>query len=222
MKKALAVSIIGVIGISATVALASDIELSESSSAQDESNQANEDRSHDAEQDNDTEAEETEMKEGQETDSISLDRSEAAEDIAYQEGKREEAEQLIYEVHEAFNNITGYGAIDEFRFADFVHETREFEGESYVPMGSDLSYLLSYLLDDSKLRDDVENARELFYYGVNNEDTSVLRYAHRIMHDLDVYINEEGRQSDKDIFGVTETFGLEKSIERMHDRVNTE
>lgn len=144
------------------------------------------------------------------TEILLNERYEDAEPVAFAEGKQDEAEQLLFELHESMNHITANAAPDEYGEASFSSLT------------SDMYYLSSYLLEESAMRYDIEKSAQLFMYGAQNENTTSLQYSLRILNDLDVFINGDGEAAEEEIFDVTETFGTADAIEEMNERVLSE
>lgn len=151
---------------------------------------------------------------------LDLTFSDADYSVGIRDGKQEDALAALYDLHEAFNNITGYGAVEVFAYDNIQDEDAGYEGEYYGDMTENIYYMSEHLLEPSLLQHDIDKGAELFIYGVQQENQRALRYAHRIFHDLDVHLNHGGEESGEDIWHVTETFGKESVVETMHSALN--
>ncbi|MEH7464040.1 hypothetical protein V7166_18700 [Bacillus thuringiensis] len=114
-----------------------------------------------------------------------------------QEGKIESAEQVkeedlsknvphkITAIHSDLNNITGWEKYEKYE--DVNSPSWEDSKSSFELIAVTLKEAAS--LSEAGLKEDLERAEKLHDIAVKHHDTEALRYAHRIVHDLDVKIN---------------------------------
>ncbi|SDN19619.1 hypothetical protein [Alkalicoccus daliensis] len=135
--------------------------------------------------------------------------SEEENELQFQEGKAEEAAEVIAELHNSFNEIAGYGGAETLQF-------KEYKENEYKQIQEDASYLKEDLVAQSRLLIDLEFLYRMNQFAVHYEDRMAIRYAHRIIHDLDIHINDNGTDTSKKIWGITQAFGSKEGIQRMH------
>ncbi|TMW70689.1 hypothetical protein [Alteribacter natronophilus] len=126
-----------------------------------------------------------------------------AEAVAYQEGMEIQAKAVLENAHDYLNKITGWGRIDNVIPSELVttpgwHKLRE-----------DQLFLESQGFAPSAAKRDVERAGALIRLVETEEDKQALLLLHRVLHDLDIHVNESEGQH----FGVTEAFGNESAAE---------
>lgn len=144
-----------------------------------------------------------------------IDRSNHEDAINFKEGKETEAKEIINYLHETMNEITGHGNVESLNFTSLrdgmYHDTDRFRN-GIVKLQEDL-------LDESRALHDIRNLENYYQLGSSQqtEDRMALRYAHRVIHDLDIYVNGTGDGDDRKIWGVTESYGNDKQIETMYD-----
>jgi hypothetical protein len=68
-----------------------------------------------------------------------------------------------------------------------------------------------------ELQQDMENMRACIEVAITNEDSEGLRYAHRIIHDLDHFMNNN--MGDNKVYNVT-TYGNDKNIKVVIKYIN--
>ncbi|HDX9578821.1 TPA: hypothetical protein ROX88_002372 [Bacillus pseudomycoides] len=115
-----------------------------------------------------------------------------------QESKVEKAEQVkeedlsknvpqkITAIHSDLNNITGWEKYENYE--DVNSPSWEGSKSSFELIAVTLKEAVS-LSEDGGLRKDLERAEKQHDIAVKHHDTQALRYAHRIVHDLDIKIN---------------------------------
>ncbi|WP_231401784.1 hypothetical protein [Bacillus sp. 123MFChir2] len=115
-----------------------------------------------------------------------------------QESKIEKAEQIkeedllknvphkITAIHSDLNNITGWEKYEKYE--DVNSPSWEDSKSSFELIAVTLKEAAS--LSEGGLKEDLERAEKLQDIAVKHHDTEALRYAHRIVHDLDIKINE--------------------------------
>ncbi|SER80526.1 hypothetical protein [Salipaludibacillus aurantiacus] len=144
-----------------------------------------------------------------------LERSDHEDAINFKDGQEERAEENIDYMHNVMNDIVGYGNVDTLDFDDVrngeYHDTKKFM-EGIMELQDDL-------LDDSRAIKDIDIFENFYKLAVSHhtEDRMALRYAHRIIHDLDIYVNGDGSDDDRRIWGVTQAFGDDDRIESMYN-----
>ncbi len=144
-----------------------------------------------------------------------IDRSGHEDAINYQQGKEQEAKQLIDYLHQTMNDIVGYGNVESLNFDNLrdgkYHDNNRFHNS--------ILKLQEELLDDSRALHDIRNLENFYQLGssLHSEDRMALRYAHRVIHDLDIYVNGAGDDDDRKIWGLTEAYGNDNAIESMYD-----
>lgn len=146
-----------------------------------------------------------------------LSRSTEEKDIAFQSGQQASAKRAIADLHESMNDLTGYGKIETFD-----HEKlRAGEYHDHKHFREQIMNLKEKYLDDSRALKDLHNLKMYYTMGISiqSEDRVAMRYAHRIIHDLDVHVNGDGHEDDRTIWGVTEAFGEDKRIEEMYSYI---
>ncbi|TVP81958.1 MAG: hypothetical protein EA344_12295 [Alkalicoccus sp.] len=143
-----------------------------------------------------------------------FERSEREEALAFQTGREEEAKEKLRSLHRTMNELTGYGRVETFRFEDLR------EGEYHDPekLMNKAETLKNDYLDDSRAVDDVSNFMTFYDYASDPavEDRMAMRYAHRIIHDLDYEVNGVEEGGDIQIYGVTEAYGNDDSLEELY------
>lgn len=144
-----------------------------------------------------------------------LSRSTHEDAINYQEGKEPEAKEIILYLHDVMNDITGYGHVESLRF-DALRDNAYHDNSRFK---EGIKKLQEELLDDSRALHDIRNLENFYQLGSSHhsEDRMALRYAHRIIHDLDVYVNGARSNDDRDTWGVTEAFGNDDTITQLYD-----
>ncbi|MFN7251915.1 MAG: hypothetical protein ACK4M9_14090 [Anaerobacillus sp.] len=70
---------------------------------------------------------------------------------------------------------------------------------------------------NAELQQDMENMRACIEVAIANEDSEGLRYAHRIIHDLDHFMNNN--MGDNKVYNVT-TYGNDKNIKVVIKYIN--
>jgi len=144
-----------------------------------------------------------------------IDRSEHEDAINYQEGKEAEAKEMIGYLHDTMNEVTGYGNVETLSF-DGLREGMYHNNARFY---HGLLELQEDLLDKSRALHDIRNVENFYQLGSSKqtEDRMALRYAHRVIHDLDIYVNGAEDSEDRKIWGVTEAFGNDREIETMYN-----
>ncbi|MCE7791565.1 hypothetical protein K8O68_03880 [Salipaludibacillus sp. CUR1] len=151
---------------------------------------------------------------------FNLERSDHEDAINFKDGQKDRAKELIGDLHKTMNDIVGYGKIDTLDFEEL--RSKEFDSHlSHKEFMKGIMELEDDLLDDSRAVNDIRNLESYYRlgYSLHSEDRMALRYAHRIIHDLDIYVNGNGSDDDRRIWGVTEAFGDDDRIERMYDYI---
>ncbi|SER85382.1 hypothetical protein [Salipaludibacillus aurantiacus] len=146
-----------------------------------------------------------------------IDRSEHEDAINYKEGKKEEAKEIIGELHEIMNNLVGFGKVEVINFHSLRND-KYFDTDAFHDR---LSALQEDLLAESRALYDIRNLQNFYMMGSSyeTEDRMALRYAHRIIHDLDIYVNGDGEKDERRIWGVTEAYGNDSDIDKMYDYI---
>ena len=93
--------------------------------------------------------------------------------------------QKITEIHSDLNNITGWEKYEKYE--DVNSPSWEDSKSSFELIAVTLKEAVS--LSEGGLKDDLKRAEKLHDIAVKHHDTQALRYAHRIVHDLDIKIN---------------------------------
>ncbi|SFC09793.1 hypothetical protein SAMN04488168_1029 [Bacillus sp. 491mf] len=113
-----------------------------------------------------------------------------------QESKVEKAEQVkedlsknvpqkITAIHSDLNNITGWEKYEKYE--DVNSPSWDESRSSFELIAVTLKEAVS--LSNDGLKGDLERAEKLHSIAVKHHDTQALRYAHRIVHDLDIKVN---------------------------------
>jgi hypothetical protein len=144
-----------------------------------------------------------------------FERSERAEAVAFQENQEEAAREKLRSIHRTMNELTGYGRVETFRFEDLR------EGEYHDPenLMNKAEKLKGDYLNDSRAVDDVSNFMTFYNYASDPsvEDRMAMRYAHRIIHDLDYEMNGVEESGEIQIYGVTEAYGNDESLQELYE-----
>lgn len=143
-----------------------------------------------------------------------FERSEREEAVAFQTEQEDAAKDKLRSIHRTMNELTGYGRVETFRFEDLR------DGEYHDPekLMNQAEKLKNDYLDDSRAVDDVSNFMTFYDYASDPavEDRMAMRYAHRIIHDLDYEMNGVEEGGDIQIYGVTEAYGNDESLKELY------
>lgn len=147
---------------------------------------------------------------------VILSFSDHEEAINYQSGQEERANEIIMILHDKFNDLTGWGALEAINWESH----RSGDSSFNIELFRELTYELeNEMLAESRALHDIRNLVTLYDLAHWEEanDMRALRYAHRIIHDLDNSIN--GARGDETIYGVTEAFGERRNIQDIYDYI---
>ncbi|WP_242224684.1 hypothetical protein [Bacillus cereus group sp. BfR-BA-01380] len=103
-----------------------------------------------------------------------------------EEDRSKNVPQKITDIHSDLNNITGWEKYEKYE--DVNSPAWEESKNSFGLISVTLKEAVS--LSKDGLKEDLERAEKLHDIAVKHHDTQALRYAHRIVHDLDIKINE--------------------------------
>ncbi|WP_026691118.1 hypothetical protein [Alteribacter aurantiacus] len=153
----------------------------------------------------DGEAEEQES-EGSEKDGT-LDKEEDGEvmTVAFGEGMELNAKATLGSAHDYLNELTGWNRIQDLEMSEV-----KVSGE-WHRLREELSFLYNDGFAASVAKEDIGTAMRLVEMAESGGDIEALRFLHRVVHDLDIHINE----ADGDDWGVTAAFGYENKAEGL-------
>jgi hypothetical protein len=137
---------------------------------------------------------------------VTLQYGEYEEEIVYQDGQENKVKAIISAQHSYLNTLAGWGRAEDLNVAATMH-TKEWK-----KLRADIKWLHDEGLADSRIKNDMKNARA-FMYVAETGDSMSLRYLHRIFHDLDATLN--GAEVEK-IWGVTHAFGTSSKQRTLH------
>ena len=103
-------------------------------------------------------------------------------------------DEAIKEAHDTLNSLVGWGKSEEFNFSS---NKKELES-----LFADIELIMIYEKKDT-VKSDLQNALDAMEKAMKAEDVNGLIVAHRIVHDLDGYLNED--PLDGKVWGYTET-----------------
>ncbi|MBM7095039.1 hypothetical protein JSY36_04640 [Bacillus sp. H-16] len=126
------------------------------------------------------------------------------EAVAYEPGMEQNTKLTLGMAHEYLNELTGWGRLKDI---DVTMLSRDAD---WVRLKGQLDYLYESF-GASKAKEDVRTALMLAEVAEVSGDREALRFLHRVVHDLDVNINE----ADGDHWGITEAFGYEGQSESV-------
>ena len=109
----------------------------------------------------------------------------------------EQAGTLIAEYHAKYNELTGYGSIDQLDENSAIRLSRLLE--------KDMEKIIKQEIANQDLAKDFEEIYKLAVATKNQADTDRVRLIHRYFHDLDIAVNQY--KDTNEIFGVTKTLG---------------
>ncbi|WP_147476336.1 hypothetical protein [Corallococcus sp. AB032C] len=114
--------------------------------------------------------------------------------VKFKPGKEEEGKRILAELHEFYNNLTGWGDAEHIDWSNLKYAEMQEKIQSFRD---------TLEPNTSRIENDVNNATVLLGVAYRYEDSMAMRYVHRIFHDLDHHIN--GTPVDKE-WGVTSAF----------------
>lgn len=114
--------------------------------------------------------------------------------VKFKPGKEEEGKRILAELHEFYNNLTGWGSAEHIDWSNLKYAEMQEKIQSFRD---------TLEPNTSRIENDVNNATVLLGVAYRYEDSMAMRYVHRIFHDLDHHIN--GTPVDKE-WGVTSAF----------------
>ncbi|MFC0559771.1 hypothetical protein [Halalkalibacter alkalisediminis] len=143
------------------------------------------------------------------TASANLEKEEQSydQDIAYHEGQELAVKAIIAKQHEYLNELAGWGN------AETVNSTQLKNDQNWKSLEEDIKWLQEQGFAESKVINDMENARDFFTMAMSTGDSMSVRYLHRIFHDLDALMNQQ--KVDR-VWGVTHAFGTENQQEQLY------
>ncbi|OCA86860.1 hypothetical protein F7984_09045 [Pradoshia sp. D12] len=104
---------------------------------------------------------------------------------------------LIAEYHAKYNDLTGYGSIEELDMSEAKSLSAILE--------KDTNEIISQGIENKKVSEDFKQIHAIAKATKNKADKEQIRLIHRYFHDLDIAINQYN--DTKDVFGVTKTLG---------------
>lgn len=113
----------------------------------------------------------------------------------------------ISRIHSLLNELVGWNGYRNIRWDD-----RDMFNDLL-----DRAKNLKVNIIDNNLREDILNMIACIEIAIENRDADGLLYAHRIIHDLDYYVN--GNNSDGNIYNVT-TYGNDSDIKVVLNYIN--
>lgn len=141
-----------------------------------------------------------------------IEHQEYEEAIIYQENKEDQSLEILSKQHKYLNDITGWGGADTIDLRNLK------TSDEWKELKSALDWLKSEGFGPSKIRNDMENANALILLIEREDDRTALKYLHRILHDLDVTLNEVTEQEgETNIWGVTHALGNNREIRRVNN-----
>lgn len=124
------------------------------------------------------------------------------QDVVWKSGYEIDGKQKLKKLHDFYNQLLGWGEADEIYWS-------ELDGED---MRDHLRDLHTFV-EPSKMDNDLKNAEALLELALARDDVMSLRFVHRILHDLDHYIN--GTEVDG-VWKVTDSFNGDPGIVEHH------
>jgi len=100
----------------------------------------------------------------------------------------------IKDMHNTLNNLVGWGGAEKFSFSS--------NKAKLEALYDDIELIIIYEKTDS-IKSDLQNALDALEKAMNEEDINGIIVVHRIVHDLDGYLNKD--PLDGKIWGYTET-----------------
>jgi hypothetical protein len=104
---------------------------------------------------------------------------------------------LIAEYHAKYNDLTGYGSIEELDMSEAKSLSAILE--------KDTNEIISRGIENKQVSEDFKQIHAIAKATKNKADKEQIRLIHRYFHDLDIAINQYS--DTKDVFGVTKTLG---------------
>ncbi|MBS4198462.1 hypothetical protein KHA93_02220 [Bacillus sp. FJAT-49732] len=102
--------------------------------------------------------------------------------------------EAIKETHDRLNSLVGWGKAEKFSFKS--------NKEKLDSLYNDIELIIIYAKTDT-VKSDMQNALDALEKAMKNEDINGLIVVHRIVHDLDGYLNDN--PLDGKVWGYTET-----------------
>ena len=109
----------------------------------------------------------------------------------------EQAGTLIAEYHAKYNQLTGYGSIDQLDESSAIRLS--------VLLEKDMEKIIKQEIANQDLAKDFEEIHKLAVSTKNQAHKEQVRLIHRYFHDLDIAVNQY--KETNQIFGVTKTLG---------------
>ncbi|MCR2821130.1 hypothetical protein [Lederbergia panacisoli] len=102
--------------------------------------------------------------------------------------------EAVKETHDTLNGLVGWGKSEKFSFSSNIGKLES--------LYDDVELMIIYAKKDT-VKSDLQNALDAIEKAIKAEDVNGLIVAHRIVHDLDGYLNED--PLDGKVWGYTET-----------------
>lgn len=102
--------------------------------------------------------------------------------------------EAIKETHDTLNSLVGWGKAEKFSFKS--------NKKKLDSLYNDIELIIIYAKTDT-VKSDMQNALDALEKAMKNEDNNGLIVVHRIVHDLDGYLNDN--PLDGKVWGYTET-----------------
>ncbi|WP_369900424.1 hypothetical protein [Bacillus manliponensis] len=125
----------------------------------------------------------------------------------------EEVLQFIRMTHESYNNFLNYGKSENYTDGDWNQLSRWFQQQEGALQTIDKK------VKNKKIKRDVKRSYEIMKKGMVNRNIEYVVYAHRIYHDLDIFVNDYTGETN--IWGYTE-FGNGKDMKVVEEALKTE
>ncbi|WP_123875833.1 hypothetical protein [Salisediminibacterium halotolerans] len=125
----------------------------------------------------------------------------------------EKSNEVVKKAHQTMNELTGHGAIAKYRDENnWSGSTDEMRNEVERVSG----FLEKNQVDSESIEKDLTNFVDLLDHAIEDKNKTALRYAHRVIHDLDIAYN--GYQNSN-IFGVSHYNEEEREVrmERLEE-----
>ncbi|PYZ96808.1 hypothetical protein CR205_14100 [Alteribacter lacisalsi] len=132
------------------------------------------------------------------------------ETVAYQAGMELQTNSVIADAHDYLNKITGWGRLESVVTSELIMTP------AWQKLKENQAFMESEGFAVSAAKRDIERAGQLIMIVETEGDKDALLFLHRLLHDLDIHINESEGQH----FGVTEAFGGEGEAQGLSLYVN--
>lgn len=143
-----------------------------------------------------------------------IEHNEYEEAVVYQSNREKSTLETLSLQHSYLNDITGWGGVETVNIRNLI------TSDEWKELKAAVNWMKTEGFAPSKILNDMENAHGFILLVERDGDRASLRYLHRILHDLDVTLNEITEdENDTTIWGVTHAFGNNRDIRKVNNHL---